>query len=276
MNTLSREGIVPANVRVFNGSTYGKSMNRRHTASDQQKSHETLSTDHRKFPLKKPSYVKDLGLPSPIFLPRSQWISLGDGWFQTTPIGTGNCNRCGLHSVIESSLGQLFICVYEPRSSLGVTSCLTESPNYDLEISLKTIKAKNNPTNQCFEVLIGFKSATEYVTLGLNSDLGQWILGHVTGNETHIISVVDALDIRPNVFYSLLIQVRDTLISVDVEGIPIFTSLRIPSPASTSGTSLSGLMGLLAKVLLFLYRGSHYFLGIKVCCQRMEIESKSI
>jgi hypothetical protein len=136
-----------------------------------------------------------------------------------------------------------------------VTSCLSECPNYDLGISLKTIKAKNSPSLQCFEILIGFKSATEYVTLGLNSDLGQWTLAHVTGNETHVIGMVTASEIRPNIFYSLLIQVRDTLISVDVEGIPIFTSLRIPSPVSMGGASLSGLMGLLAKGSKFAVKG---------------------
>jgi hypothetical protein len=253
-NTLSREGISPANVGVFAGSTFGKPGNRKHSSNDQQKSHEVAS-DLRKFPSRRPSHIRDQGSPSSIFLPRSQWISLGDGWFQTTPIGTGQCNRCGLHSIIESSLGQLFVTVYEPRSSIGVASCLSECPNYDLEISLKTIKAKNSPSLQCFEVLIGFQSATEYVTLGLNSELGQWTLSHVTGNETHVIGVVAASDIRPNIFYSLLIQVRDTLISIDVEGVPIFTSLRIPSPVSMAGTSLSGLMGLLAKGSKFAVKG---------------------
>jgi hypothetical protein len=247
LNTLSREGIAPANIGIVAGSTFGKAGNRRYSASDHQRSHETIA-DLRRFTPKKPSHVKDQGTPSALFLPRSQWISLGDGWFQTTPIGTGNCNRTGLHSLVESSLGQLFICVYEPRSTVGVSSCLSECPNYDLEISLKTIRAKNAPARQSFEVLLGFKSATEYLTLALDSDQGhgQWTFGHVTGNTTHVIAVVEASDIRPNVFYSVLLQVRDTLVSVDVDGVPIFTSLRIPSPA----TSLSGLMGLLAKVLL--------------------------
>jgi hypothetical protein len=249
LNTLSREGIAPANVGVVAGSTFGKAGNRRYSASDHQRSHETIP-DLRRFTPKKPSHVKDQGAPSSLFLPRSQWISLGDGWFQTTPIGTGNCNRAGLHSIIESSLGQLFICVYEPRSTVGVSSCLSECPNYDLEISLKTIKANNAPVRQSFEVLLGFKSATEYLTLSLDSDQGQgqWTFSHVSGNETHVIAVVEASDIRANIFYSVLLQVRDTLVSVDVDGVPIFTSLRIPSP----GASLSGLMGLLAKVLFSL------------------------
>jgi hypothetical protein len=248
-NTLSREGIAPANSRAFAGSKFGRSTTRRHSATDQQKVDESMP--RKFFAARKPSHITDTGTSSASFLGRHEWITLGDGWFQATPLGTGSSSRFGLHSVVESSLGQLYICIYEPRTQLAAEACNSESPQYDLEVSAKTVLAKNSPKLQCFEIIFAFKSATDYMFLRCDVDAQSWSLCRNVGGEMTSLAIaavdseVAGAELKPNLFYSVLIQVRNgNTISVDVDGVPIFTAVRLPDP----GSNCSGLMGLLAKV----------------------------
>lgn len=182
-----------------------------------------------------------------MFLPRSEWLGLGDGWYQTTPTGTGSTNRYGLHSVIDSSMGQLFICVYEPRTSGGVQSCTSEQPEYDLSLSVKSISKLDKTAvsgtvcgRQQFDVLFGFKSATDFFSLTGDLTRGQWILSRTRGSSITPLNVVD-MDIKANMFYDILLQVRGGCISVDIDKVPVFTSVRFAD-------SVSGILGVLAKV----------------------------
>jgi hypothetical protein len=244
LNTMAREGIVPANAGVFPGSKFGRPSTRRHSATDQQRIDEN-NPDQKKFVnVKRSSYVKDTGGENSTFLPRSQWISLGDGWFQATPTGTGGSSRCGLHSVIESSLGQLYVCLYEPRTQSAVMSCNSETPQYDLSVSAKAIKAKNTPNQQSFEILFAFKSATDYLSLCCSVLEGTWGLNKVSGPDSCLIASTHIPELRPNIFYNILIQVRDGAVSADVDGVAVFTSVRV-----ADSIGLGGMMGLLAKVI---------------------------
>jgi hypothetical protein len=192
-------------------------------------------------------HVQDKGEAMDMFLSRSEWLSLGDGWYQTTPTGTGSTNRYGLHSVIDSSMGQLFICVYEPRTQEGVQCCTSDHPEYDLGLSVKSINKqdKSTPTaRQQFDILFGFKSVTDFFSLTGDLANHQWMLSRTNGQEIIPLNVVE-MDIKANVFYDILLQVRGGSISVDIDNVPIFTAVRC---ADTSGGSLGGILGVLAKV----------------------------
>ena len=240
-NTLAREGITH--------TTKGRSSIRRHSATDQQKF--DVNLPKKLFAARRPSHVIDSGGANASFLPRQEWISLGDGWFQTTPVGTGSSNRFGLHSMIESSLGQLYVCIYEPRTQVAAEACSSECPQYDLAVSAKTVSSKNSPKRQCFEVIFAFRSATDYISLRCDVEVQEWSLLLHSGENALCLAAVSisshtaTSELRPNIFYSVLIQVRNgNTISADVDGVPIFTAVRLPEP----GATCSGLVGLLAKV----------------------------
>lgn len=118
--TLAREGIMST---VFTGT--GR-VGRAVTLRDQDKI-EIPSLERRKLnvspiPLRglTNKAAKSVLIPtapsssSSDYLPRSQWLSLGDGWFQATAPSSGSSSRCGLHSVIESRSIPLFpvICYF--------------------------------------------------------------------------------------------------------------------------------------------------------------------
>eukprot|EP00602_Paraphysomonas_sp_CaronLab_P006428 CAMPEP_0185030678 /NCGR_PEP_ID=MMETSP1103-20130426/17677_1 /TAXON_ID=36769 /ORGANISM="Paraphysomonas bandaiensis, Strain Caron Lab Isolate" /LENGTH=657 /DNA_ID=CAMNT_0027565891 /DNA_START=53 /DNA_END=2023 /DNA_ORIENTATION=- len=247
-NTLSREGIAPANSGTFSGSRFGRPSSRRHSATDQQRA-ENNPDNRRQIQSKKRSHVTDCGSSSPLFLSRADWMSVGEGWYQVTPTGTGSYNRCGLHNMIESSLGQLFMCVYEPRTVLGAGACDSDSPQFDLSVSAKAVKAKNTPSQQSFEVIFAFKSATDYLSLECDVRAQRWQLSRVMGPDCTVLSAAEA-ELRPNFFYPILIQIRGNSVSVDVDGSPVFTSVRL-----AEGGTLSGMLGLLAKGSKFAVKG---------------------
>ena len=193
-------------------------------------------------------HISDNGEADSLFLPRREWVSLGDGWYQTTPVGTGSSNRCGLHSVVDSSMGQLFVCVYEPRTQEGVKACHSENPEFDLSVFVKALKKDSEINHMKFDILLGFKSVTDF--FGLTGDVTdkRWTLSKTEGRNVTVLSEIE-MDIKSNVFYDILIQVRGGSISVDIDSVPIFTSVRF---ADTTGGSLNGNLGVMAKVLIAL------------------------
>lgn len=244
VNTLAREGIAPANSSLFAGSQFAKSKGRRFSASDQQKASECLADKVKLSFERKRSIYRDMGEPSTLFLPRSSWISLGDGWFQITPMGTGSSTRCGMHSLVESSLSQLYMCLYEPRSKEVHDSCTGEPTEYDIEASLKSMRYSTGTESYQFELIFAFKSPTDYFSLICDVSNGTWSLTRCLGSEkTTVLSCGASEEIKPNLFYSILLQVRGNTVSVDVDNVPIFTTARPPD-----AVNMSGLMGLLAQV----------------------------
>ena len=192
-------------------------------------------------------HVNDTGEPMPMFLTRANWLALGDGWYQTTPTGTGSTNRCGLHSVIDSSMGQLFLCVYEPRTTEGIESCSSENPEYDLSVSVKSMNKQDKVTKlkrQQFDILFGFKSVTDFFALTGDIANQEWRISRICGSDIVPVTAMD-MTLKANLFYDILLQVRGGSISVDIDNVPIFTSIRF---ADTTGGSLSGILGVLAKV----------------------------
>jgi hypothetical protein len=257
MNTLAREGLIPARTGVVAGSTFGQPGSRK-SSNDQQRIMDNMrdnmsvsdmssvggsSSAHR---LSRVDSDNKLTTAAN-FLPRKQWISKGEGWFQTTAENSGTSARCGLHSLIESSSSELFMCVYEPRTKEAYSACTASIPEFDLEVSAKLIQsrlpgAKIDP-RCCFQIIFGFKSPYDYFTLTFNVSYHKWSVTRVSKEGETVLSSASDAEIKPNIFYNILAQIRGVSLSIDVNGVPVFTSLRI-----TDGDNLSGLVGLVAKV----------------------------
>ena len=75
-----------------------------------------------------------------------------------------------------------------------------------------------------------------------------WTLGRFeSGNET-VLQVVQDSTLRPNVFYQLLLQVRGAEVSLDANGVALFTSVRVLDSAS-------GAIGIMARRSTFMIKG---------------------
>lgn len=238
-NTLAREGIKPSLTPTFAGSNFGQAKSRR-ASNDQQRSLGSATENRILTGTRKAASFVDDGAASPLHLQRSQWISLSDGWFQTTPMGTGSSSRAGLHSVIESSMGQLYMCLYEPRTREATQACSHDPPEYDLEVSAKCMKCKDVG----FELIFAYKSPTDFAAVICDISTQQWRLVRTCGSQEMILAAIDATDLKLHTFYSLLLQIRGSSISLDINATPVFTSLRVQEG------SLTGLIGIKVKVII--------------------------
>ena len=275
-NTLLREGVLSANIRVVEGSKFGRAPpSRRGSDQRQQQVGTRSSVGTRAYAPPEPICA----LPH-LVLPRAEWISLGDGWFQATPrreVG-GSSTRCGLHSVIDGSLGFPFLVVYEPRTAEAIASCINSS-EYDLELSAKVIlsyessnasvetatpnsalrrislldsssslsysaPSSSSPPQSTlnFQVIFAFQSANDHMILTADVPTQSWVLSRVkSGQETLLVQV--GHEIKTNQFYHILIQVRGNSVSVDINTLPIITAARAGSDEDSCG----GLLGLLSR-----------------------------
>jgi len=251
MNTLNREGITATTPlrrgsdttarRGTTGTVCLKSLTERISTTVSNNSTGTIETR---------------------FLPQPQWVSLGDGWYQTTHPETGTSSRAGLHSVLEAQHGQLCMCIYEPRSTEALHSCVYDSPEYNLEVSAKLISvagktssasASSNSKHQGYAIIFAFKSTGDYFSLTCDV-LGQkWLMcKHENDKEVVVAESVDET-LKFNVFSSLLFQIRGSSVSVDVNTQPLFTAIRFSGGGrGTDGmgdmdSSLSGIVGIASK-----------------------------
>jgi hypothetical protein len=170
--------------------------------------------------------------------------------------------------------------IFEPRTVEGLAACMSDEPYYNLEVSAKVIQLKKTSvkSNNNFQVIFSFKSTNDYCILTCDYDERSWIVSRVKyGMETLIADTMD-YNIRANLFYNILIQVRGSYLSIDVNGIAIFTALHL-----TEGVLLSGLLGVQAKVTNFLvFRPREqsssvlFDLGNKICCQRLEVKKSGL
>lgn len=192
------------------------------------------------------------------FLVNSQWIPLGEGWFQVTREGSGKSSRVGLHSVIEAEVNQLYMCIFEPKSTEAFTACTSKSPEYDLEISIKSmVKSvsvnnkignilqninKNNSNNSnIFHVILSYKSSSDWIAIICDINSLKWTLIQKKDINTEILLAETAdPSLRSNIFYTLLVQIRGRSISVDLNNKPLFTTIRIKD----LNDNLSGLAGI--------------------------------
>ena len=188
------------------------------------------------------------------YLPRSKWILLGDGWFQTTSAESGSSRRAGLHSLVDSPENP-YLCVYEPRTRATSESMLSDTPEYDLEVSCKSVRENRLDAStkrpHGFQVVFAFKSTRDFMSIKGNVSNMQWELCRTMDGTEHVL--IDATDntLRSNTFYQVLVQVRRTTVSVDVNGAPVFTAHR---PLDMPG-GLSGLVGVFAKGHRFAFKG---------------------
>lgn len=242
-NTLQREGILPSNNRFSKSSNFKQ--------NDQEKLPQQ--------PIKRGSMIisrrlmntTDLVPWESYFLPKSHWISLdsNETWWQITPNDSGHTNKCGLHSIIESNgFNKLFISLYQPMTIEAISSCVeTSKPFYNFEVNAKiineTTKLMNKSMNTNFQIIFAFKSISDYMLITCSLLEQNWILSKVINGEETIISEYIDDNIKSNVFFNLLIQVRDNTLSIDVNATPLFTLFKF-----TDGSQLSGLFGVQAKV----------------------------
>lgn len=251
-NTLAREGIKPATASSITGSKFGRASAAPHKARDQhslQPQPEFIPDRRSSIGASRAPAIVDEGTSSAQFLTRAQWIPLGDGWHQATPVGTGSTTRCGLHSVVQSSFGQSYICLYEPRTKEGMAACCSHTPEYDLEVHSKMQTRPstggmriNSPGS--FEIAFAFKTATDYYSVRCDGLSKSWMILRCFGDSETCIAQSYSDVIKPNIFLSMLLQVRGNSVSLDVNGLPVFTRVRVHD-----SDSLSGLMGFIAKVM---------------------------
>jgi hypothetical protein len=137
--TLEREGIKPATTTTIFGSKFGQASTLPYKASAQNFQYEQFSEKKNAVGTKKLCSVIDTGEQSTVFLTKSEWLTMGDGWYQCTPVGSGSTTRCGLHSVIDSAFGQFYMCLYQPQTKEAVNSCMSNNPEYNLQLSSKIL-----------------------------------------------------------------------------------------------------------------------------------------
>ena len=75
-----------------------------------------------------------------------------------------------------------------------------------------------------------------------------WTLGRFESGTETFLQVVQDSTLRPNVFYNLLLQVRGAEVSLDANGVALFTSVRVPDSAS-------GAIGVMARRSTFMIKG---------------------
>lgn len=151
-----------------------------------------------------------------------------------------------MHSIIESFSGRLFIALYEAKTKECLQACVSSNPSYNLEVHGKIVQIHRNalkPVAYNFQIVFGFKSIYDYYLLTCELYQKRWILSRVKeGEETIVVEAID-LNIKPNIFYEILLQARDNSLSIDINGLAIFTSIRF-----SDGMNLNGLIGVQAKV----------------------------
>lgn len=182
------------------------------------------------------------------FLDKSSYLALADGWFQITNEKSGSSIRKGLHSLIQSSGPKIFICLYEPQSAEVLDACTrNKSPSYNLEVSAKVIEIQSHMKRRHgnFQIIFAFKSIYDYALLTCDLESNQWLLSKCINGKDIIIKKAIPQLLKPNVFYNLLIQIRDNAVTIDCNSTPIFSRVVFPD------TSLYGLVGVQAKTTQF-------------------------
>lgn len=251
LGTLKREGIQSVSTRVVPGSEFGRPVPRYKSTDNEiinEKRHSKGTVKNSDMPN---SHVK-------LFLDRESWISLGEGWHQVTPVGTGSTARAGLHSVVESISALPFACLYIPRSQAAYQASLGVNPEFDLEVHVKLMlpqvkhtglqKPKTNSLQ--FQIVFAFKSSNDYCFVQCDSLNQCWNLVHYNDIQGYsLLGQVADGGIKPNVFYIVLIQIRGNSVSIDINGNPLFTGVKMHTTVG-----LGGLMGLLALVRSYISR----------------------
>ena len=138
LGTLRREGIVPS------------------SSSQRMISNNFQSQCGSKLRIRQHSSFTNLNV-----MERSQWVALGEGWYQSSPPHSGSTSRCGLHSVIESVNNQCFSCMYIPRSNASYDAVVGSNPEYDLDLAIKMYSKESGESNSSY-LIFAMKSPEDY------------------------------------------------------------------------------------------------------------------
>jgi hypothetical protein len=238
-STLAKEGITPASSRER------RSISARHRGiTDQERS--SLESNSQATPRRgssaRPTTGSGVGSSS---MPTSTSASsLGDGWLQLSDKNSGTFQRCGLHTVIESGGHHRFLCLWEPRSDALVEAVTGASPNFNIESSVKCSRNPDaGPAPLRFYVVFALKSPGHFHLIGADATERVWTLERMQGGSATVLQTVRDESLRPNTFYSLLLQVRGAAVSLDANGVAVFTSVRI---LDTECSGLQGGVGVMA------------------------------
>ena len=240
-NTLAREGIAPA-MRAAGSGTPRKSLNEADRLASAT-SGEGASMLQRRISAMRLSNRGGREVPSNKSEPRS----LGEGWWLLSPKAAGSFQRCGLHTVVESSCPHRYICVWEPRDPVLVECILGSRPNFNLEVQAKCTRLSEPslPPHQRFYIVFAFKSPQDFYSISADVVRKEWALERVTNGISTCLETTSDLGLKANLFYSLYLQIRGSNISLDANGVAVFTSVRIVNADHTTAV-LSGTAGVMA------------------------------
>jgi hypothetical protein len=154
-------------------------------------------------------------------LSRSEWLPLGEGWYQASVSESGTSIKMGLHSVMDnqhSTSKAPLVILYQPRVRECFEACTSEMPFYDLEVSVKMLRpdrtesqkardfggaipssifrtltadgsdANNHNNNEKdivtnAKIVFAFHSFSQYMFVIVNNMTQIWTLGYVYNGE---------------------------------------------------------------------------------------------
>jgi len=134
--------------------------------------------------------------------------------------------------------------LYEAKTRECFNACMSPCPSFNLEVHAKIIQNQRNVLkSNNFQIIFGFKSITEYFTLTCEFLQKRWIISRLRDGEEIVIAETVDVNIKANLFYDILVQMRDNSLSIDINGLAVFTTVRF-----SDGLTLTGLVGVQAKV----------------------------
>ena len=120
---------------------------------------------------------------------------------------------------------------------------LDSNSEYDLEVSCRILRdPQSSYDRNLYRIILAFKSPNDYLGIHVSLDKSKWTLLRIENGEVFTIAEQnDDKLLKLNIFCDILIQIRGTLVTVDVNGHPIFTSVRVPM------NNVSGYVGMWIK-----------------------------
>lgn len=147
---------------------------------------------------------------------------LGSRWFQSSPDSFGSMTFCGQHILVESSQSQSFLCLFEPKTKETKRSLSIGS--FDIQVQIKCfLTAKKSG-----EIVFSLSNNEFYLSIVLDIQNMKWLLLSHSANEngsniTNILATYIDKNLKCNIFYKVLIQVRQWTVNVFVEDVLILS-----------------------------------------------------
>ena len=207
------------------------------------------------------SYYAGLGY----LLERDEWVPMNGGWYQISAASSGSFSKLGMHQIVENSCyspdGAPYVALYIPRNDEIRDACLERSPYCDLEVGVKIIQSSephqgSSLSNSVFHklrsdrdeenvttsavvpsmtIIFSMKSPEEYMFLAGEVQSQTWTLGYSCPDGVTILNQLVDKELKGNIFFAVLVQLRGSSLSVDINSVPVFTSVRLPHALSSFG-----------------------------------------